>query len=68
MTENEAIKLAVENSEKHFMPIDKREDYELAVIQTIGDIYKMGYEVVPRFVTKLTLGDIERMKEEGVIY
>ena len=30
--------------------------------------YDAGYEVVPRFKPNITMGEIEKMKEDGVIY
>ena len=68
LSEKEAIEKDLEMSARHIVPIDKREDYELARIQGIGDWYKAGYQLVPRFQTGLTMGDIQRMKEEGVAY
>ena len=68
MTEQNAIKLAIELSEKHIYPAEMRDEREATIVQIIADIYKNGYEVVARFKPAISLGDIERMKLEGVEY
>ena len=68
MTEHEAIDLALKVYHKHILPAGAYDEREGAIIQAMADLYKAGYELVPRFRPGLSVGDIERMKEEGVIY
>lgn len=68
MTESKATEKAIEFAEKHFVPLDKRDDYEWAFIQCVGDFYRAGFEIVPVFKPNVGLGDIQRMADEKVIY
>lgn len=68
MTEDKAIELALKLTGKRVIPGENREDFDTAVIQTIATLYLNGYEIVPRFMPKITLGDIKQMEREGVIY
>ena len=68
MTEDKAIDLALELTGKRVIPGENRDDFDTAVIQTIATLYLNGYEVVPRFMPKITLGDIKQMEQDNVIY
>lgn len=68
MNENAAIDLALRVYNKHILPTETYAERELVVIQVIADLYKAGYELVPKTVPKITLGEIEQMKEDGVVY
>ena len=68
MTENEAIELGLRLHSRHIVPGDNVERDETTITQNIADIYRAGYELVPRFQPRLSMGEIQRMKEEGVVY
>jgi len=66
MTEQKAIELALELAGKHIIPAEDWEERETQIFQTIADLYKAGYEVVPAFRPNVLPGDIERMKTDGI--
>ena len=68
MTEDKAIDLALKLTGKRVIPGENRDDFDTAVIQTIATLYLNGYEVVPRFMPKITLGGLKQMEQDNVIY
>ena len=68
MTEDKAIDLALKLTGKRVIPGENRDDFDTVVIQTIATLYLNHYEVVPRFMPKLSASDIKQMKEHSVIY
>ena len=68
MTTKEANDLAMKWVDEAPVSETSREYMVSSVSWFLWELDKRGYEIVPRFRPGLSVGDIERMKEEGVIY
>lgn len=69
MKEQEAIELGLRLLERHLFEYEMREERELTIIQLMGDLYKAGYEVVPRVrLVGLPGETLEQMRKDGVCY
>jgi hypothetical protein len=71
MEEKRAIELMLMLAEKHIVPPEKVDDRDSIVIQIGADLYKAGYEIVPRKPKdyQLPTSDaLEQMRKDGVIY
>jgi len=68
MNQSSANDLAMGMVEKANMGEPTKDMTYSAVAWFIYQLYKENYEVVPRFMPKITLGDIKQMEQEGVIY
>jgi hypothetical protein len=65
MTESKANDLGMELIDRAALSETTKDVTFSAVAWFIHALYKSGYEIVPRLPT-VTLGDIERMKEDGI--
>lgn len=69
MKEQEAIELGLRLSSRHIVPAELKDERELTIIQLMGDLYKAGYEVVPRIQLVGLPGEtLEQMRKDGVCY
>lgn len=68
MTEQQAIEFCLGIYGRHLVPADNKEGVEMTIIQLVGDIYRQGYRIVPDFQVSVTLGDIEQMRKDDVVY
>lgn len=68
MTQNEATELGYRLIKDSPVSDNTRGYLEASLPYIVQRFYLAGCELVPVFKPNLTAGDIEKMKEEGVIY